>query len=173
MTSSTTIIVSVEPQQFSDPEHISYNSAYYFQENLTETNREMLICKGPAYFQNKNYDFSEVSRSYKEANGNKSINKYFNIALFIRKLKNNESVERKWLLYSPSKKSVFCFSCCLFNSFDINLCSSNGCNDWKHINSIILSQENSSAHGQSMMTYLARSKAVGRVDTDLLSQRKK
>ncbi|XP_050064849.1 uncharacterized protein LOC126553777 [Aphis gossypii] len=173
LTSPTTVIVSVEPQQFSDPEHISHDPAYYFHENLTETNRELLICKGPAYFQNKHYDFSESSRTYKEANGNTSITRYFNKALFIRKLKNNESVERKWLLYSPSKKSVFCFSCCLFNSSDINLCSPSRCNDWKHINSIILSHENSSAHGQSMMTYLARSKVVSRVDTDLLSQRNK
>lgn len=173
LTSPTTIIVSVEPQQFSAPEHISHDLADYFHENLTETNREMLTCKGPAYFQNKDYDFSEASRTYKETNGNKSITRYFNKALFIRKLKNNESVERKWLLYSPSKKSVFCFSCCLFNPSDTSLCSLSGCNDWKHINSIILSHENSSAHGQSMMTYLVRSKAVGRVDRDLLSQRKK
>jgi len=174
LTSPTKIIVSVEPQQFSAPEHIiSHDLADYFNENLTEANRKILICKGPAYFQNKDYDFSEASRTYKETNSNKSITRYFNKALFIRKLKNNESVERKWLLYSPSKKSVFCFSCCLFNFSDTSLCSQSGCNDWKHINSIILSHENSSAHGQSMMTYLARSKAVGRVDTDLLSQRKK
>ncbi|KAL4098169.1 hypothetical protein QTP88_022819 [Uroleucon formosanum] len=128
LTSPTTIIVSVEPQQFSAPKLISHDLADYFHENFTETNREMLICKGPAYFQNKDYDFSEASRNYKETNGNKSLT---------------------------------------------SLCSLSGCNDWKHINSIILSHENSSAHGQSMMTYLARSKAVGRVDKDLLSQRKK
>lgn len=71
------------------------------------------------------------------------------------------------------KKSIICFSCCLFDPSDISLCSPNGCNDWKHINSIIVSHENSSAYGQSIMTYLGRSKAVGRVDTDSLSQRKK
>lgn len=48
LTSPTTIIVSVEPQQFSDPKHILHNLADYFHENLTETNREMMICKGPA-----------------------------------------------------------------------------------------------------------------------------
>lgn len=101
------------------------------------------------------------------------MTRYFNKALFIRKLKNNESVERKWLLYSPSKCSVLCFSCCLFNPTDVNLCSRNGCNDRKHINHIILTHENSPAHKQSMMTYLARSKAVGRVDIELLSQHQK
>lgn len=136
---------------------------------LTEEECEFLICKGPAFFQNKNSDFSEASRIYKEADG-RSTTRNFNKTLFYRKLKNNETVERKWLLYSPSKKSLFCLSCCLFRPSNINLCSPSGCNDWKHINHIILEHENSLAHRQSMMTYLARSKTTGRVDTDLLSQ---
>ncbi|KAL4714372.1 hypothetical protein ACJJTC_009724 [Scirpophaga incertulas] len=156
----TTPTVSIE-QQFSNTEElISHDPADYFHEKFVEINREILIRKGPVYFQNKDSDFSEASRTYKD--GNKLVTRYFNKALFIRKLKNNESVERKWLLYSPSKCSVFCFSCCLFNPTDVNLCSRNGCNDWKHINHIILTHENSPAHKQSMMTYLARSKAPGR-----------
>lgn len=167
----TTPTVSIE-QQFSNTEElISHDPADYFHEKFVEINREILIRKGPVYFQNKDSDFSEASRTYKD--GNKLVTRYFNKALFIRKLKNNESVERKWLLYSPSKCSVFCFSCCLFNPTDVNLCSRNGCNDWKHINHIILTHENSPAHKQSMMTYLARSKAVGRVDIELLSQHQK
>lgn len=46
-------------------------------------------------------------------------------------------------------------------------------NDWKHINHIILAHENSPAHRQFMMTYLARNKAVGRLHIDLLSQHQK
>lgn len=171
VTSQIATTVSVEQQQFSNPNEISHDPADYFHENCTGKNREILIRKGPAYFQNKDSDFSDTSRTYKD--GNKSVTRYFNKALFIRKLKNNESVERKWLLYSPSKKSVFCFSCSLFNPSDVNLCSPSGCNDWKHINHIILAHENSPAHRQSMMTYLARSKAVGRVDIELLSQHQK
>lgn len=52
----------------------------------------------------------------------------------------------------------------------MNLCSPSGCNDWKHINHIILEHENSLGHRQAMMTYLARCKSTGRVDVDLLSQ---
>lgn len=119
--------VSVEQQQFSNPEKISYDLADYFHESFTEKNHEILIRKGSAYFQIKDSDFSDTFRTYKD--GNKSVTRYFNNAFFIRKLKNNESVERKWLLYSSSKKSVFCFSCSLFNPSDVNLCSSSGCND--------------------------------------------
>lgn len=171
VTLPTPPIVPVEQQQYYKTEKISHDPADYFHENFTEQDREILIRKGPVYFQNKDSDFSVASRTYKDSN--RSVTRYFNKELFIRKLQNNENVERKWLLYSPSKKSVFCFSCCLFNPSDLNLCSQSGCNDWKHIHQIILSHENSPTHRQSMMTYLTRSKAVGRVDTDLLSQYQK
>ncbi|XP_067625649.1 zinc finger MYM-type protein 5-like [Eurosta solidaginis] len=150
---------------------MSHDIADYFHENFTEKSREILIRKGPAYLQNKDSDFSDTSKTYTD--GDRSVTRYFNKSLFIRKLKNNESVERKWLLFSPSKNSVFCFSCSLFNSSDLNLCSSSGCSDWKHINHIILAHENNPAHRRSMITYLARSKAVGRVDIDLISQHQK
>lgn len=173
-TTSVSPLTTVEliEQEYLSPEHISHDPADYFGGDFTEEKREVWISKGPEYFRNKDCDFFETSRTYKDADG-KSVSRYFNKALFNRKLKNNEIVERKWLLYSPSKKSVFCFSCCLFNLSDMHISSPNGCNDWKHINHIILTHENSSAHRQSMMTYLARSKTVGRVDTDLLSQHQK
>lgn len=164
--------MAVQPRTFFNPENLSHDPADYFSDNFTEANREIWIRKGPTYFQNKDHDFSKSSRIYTEADG-KSVTRYFNKTLFSRKLKNNECVERKWLLYSPSKKSVFCFSCCLFNPFDVSLCSLSGCNDWKHINKIVLTHEKSPAHTKSMMSYLARSQTVGRIDTELLSQYQK
>lgn len=127
-----------------------------------------MIRKGPEFFQNKDCDFSEASRSYIEPHGRMKT-RNLNKTVFIRKLKNGESVERKWLLYSSLKKSVFCYSCCLFNASNTSFSSPSGCNDWKHINNLILEHENSLAQRQSMMTYIARSKTVGRVDIDLLS----
>ncbi|GBP81137.1 hypothetical protein EVAR_88235_1 [Eumeta japonica] len=98
--SATTLVTSLKPTtvsielQFSNTEEL-ISHADYFHEKFIEINREILIRKGPVYFQNKDSDFSEASRTYKDA------------------------------------------------------------------------------HQQSMMTYLARSKAVGRVDMDLLSQHQK
>lgn len=84
---------------------------------------------------------------------------------------NGECVERKWLLYSPSKKSVYCYCCRLFNNTTgNNLSSSNGYKDWKHISNLLMEHENSLQHRQSMMNYVARSKTTGRVDSGLLSQ---
>lgn len=94
VTSPITRIVSVE-QQLSHPENISHDPADYFPGNFTENNHEIWIYKGFAYIQNKHYDLFEASRTYKEAHGNKSVTMLFNKALFIRKLKNNGSVERK------------------------------------------------------------------------------
>ncbi|XP_046737114.1 zinc finger MYM-type protein 1-like [Diprion similis] len=152
-------------------ENISQDPGDYCDAVFTEQVREIWIRKGPAFFQNKDCDFSEASRTYTEFDG-RIKTRNLHKTVFIRRLKNNESVERKWLLYSPLKRSVFCYSCCLFSASKTSFNSLSGCNDWKHINNLILEHENSLAHRQSMMTYIARSKIIGRVDVDLLSQYK-
>lgn len=65
VTSQIATTVSVEQQKFSNPEEISHDPADYVHENFTEKNREIWIRKGPAYFQNKDSDFSKTSRAYK------------------------------------------------------------------------------------------------------------
>lgn len=96
-------------------ENISHDPGNYLDAVVTENVRELWIRKGPEFFQNKDCDFSEASRSYIELHG-RIKTRNLNKTVFIRKLKNGGSVERKWLLYSPLKKSVFCYSCCLFNA---------------------------------------------------------
>lgn len=69
--------VSVEQQQFSNSAEISHDLADCFHEIFTEKkNREILIRKKSAYFQNKDSEFSDTSRTYKD--GNKSVARYFN-----------------------------------------------------------------------------------------------
>lgn len=58
----------MSPQQFSSPEVISHDLADYFHENFIEKNREIMIRKGSAYFQNKDSDFSATFRIYKDGN---------------------------------------------------------------------------------------------------------
>ncbi|GBP11401.1 hypothetical protein EVAR_92913_1 [Eumeta japonica] len=71
--SATTLVTSLKPTtvsielQFSNTEElISHDPADYFHEKFIEINREILIRKGPVYFQNKDSDFSEASRTYKD-----------------------------------------------------------------------------------------------------------
>ncbi|XP_039303482.1 zinc finger MYM-type protein 1-like [Solenopsis invicta] len=136
---------------------------------FTEEIRLFWIKKGPEFFQNKDKDFLETARSYKEANDKVKI-RHLNKSVFVRTLQNGEKVNRKWLLHSSLKKSVYCFSYCLFSSSNASFSSSGGCNDWKYIQKFILEHENSLAHRESMMTYIVRSKNVGTVDNDLRSQ---
>ncbi|KAJ8953426.1 hypothetical protein NQ318_023544, partial [Aromia moschata] len=103
---------------------------------LTQEVRDIWIRKGPECFQNKNCDFSETCTSFPDSSG-KIKTRYLTRNIFTRKLTNGECLERKWLLYSPSKKSVYCYCCRLFNTttgIGHNLSSPNGYKDWKHIN---------------------------------------
>ncbi|GBP20894.1 hypothetical protein EVAR_80713_1 [Eumeta japonica] len=72
--SATTLVTSLKPKtvsielQFSNTEElISHDPTDDFHEKFIEINREILIRKGPVYFQNKDSDFSEASRTYKDA----------------------------------------------------------------------------------------------------------
>lgn len=118
--------------------NISYDPGTYCDEILTEEVRDIWIRKGPEFFQNKDCDFSETSTSFPDLSGTTKTRKLTR-NVFTRNLTNGECVERKWLLYSPSKKSVYCYCCRLFNNItatDNNLSSSSGYKDWKHISNL-------------------------------------
>ena len=44
------------------------------------------------------------------------MNSFLNSSVFKRVLSNGDIVDRNWLVYSPTKTRVFCFSCLLFSS---------------------------------------------------------
>ena len=45
--------------------------------------------------------------------------RFFSKTLFKTKLAKDETVSREWLLYSPSKGTVFCFACKLFGNSNL------------------------------------------------------
>ena len=71
---------------------------------------------------------------------------------FKRKLLNGQEVNRSWLLYSPSRRSAYCFCCLLYSSASENSRSSfefgQGFNNWKKT-------EQLSAHENSVNHRLA------------------
>lgn len=89
---------------------VSHDPGQYCDDILTEEVRNIWIRKGPEFFQNKHCDFSETSTSFPDSSG-KTKTRYLTKNVFTRKLKNGESLDRKWLLYSPTKKSVYCYCC--------------------------------------------------------------
>ena len=59
--------------------------------------------------------------------------RYFNKSFLHRKLPNDETVARDWLLYSPSTGKNFCFYCTLFGlPNNGSQFSGKGFDDWKH-----------------------------------------
>ena len=95
------------------------------------------------------------------------MNRFLNPKAFTCVLPNGEVVTRDWLVYPPSKTSVFCFPCILFSSErNIKLCTS-GDNDWKNINQTLKVHEASAKHMDSVMTLADRSSGAGRIDEKL------
>jgi len=136
---------------------------------LTEEKRNMYIKKGSKFFQNKDSDFSNSTRNYTESNGKIKV-RHLTKSIFTRQLKNGENVDRSWLLYSPSKKALFCFVCRLFSSTKTGFSCEQGFNDWKHVHTVVLEHENSLMHRESVMTFSVRTKNNGRIDQEISYQ---
>jgi len=74
---------------------------------------------GPVRNQELNYPKNTTGRHFS--------NFYFN-----GKKPNGDPINRRWLVYSEKKDTVFCFCCKLFGSHKLRLASS-GFDDWKHL----------------------------------------
>lgn len=101
----------------------------------------------------------------------KDQNRYLTKSLFERKFKNGEVHERKWMIFSESKGSVFCGPCFAFNTkersqFD----DKDGFNDWKNGESRACHHENSPIHKSAIITLKARGISLNRVDSMLTLQ---
>ncbi|XP_065650961.1 zinc finger MYM-type protein 5-like [Hydra vulgaris] len=65
---------------------------------------------------------------------------------FTKKLANNETIQRRWLIYSVSKDRVYCFCCRLFHSKSTASLVSEGYNNRKHLSEMLKIHENSTSH---------------------------
>lgn len=74
------------------------------------------------------------------------IGRHFASSYYTKKLTNNETIPRRWLVYSISKDRTFCFCCRLFDNQSISNLVSEGCNDWKHLSETLKMHENSTLH---------------------------
>lgn len=77
-------------------------------------------------------------------------NRSFSNVYFIKKLRNNETVERDWLVYSKSNDSVYCFYCKLFNVNATTFNDKMGYKDWQHLSRSIELHEKSYNHLMSV-----------------------
>lgn len=108
--------------------------------------RTLLVRQGSAGVQHIDYDFAEVSRPGVSTKGSaRKLTRDW----FFRKLPNGEKMLRSWMVYSPSKSSLFCFCCKLFGTvtdFSSSFNSENGFNKWWKLNPKLEEHESSAVH---------------------------
>jgi hypothetical protein len=70
-----------------------------------------------------------------------------------RIMPNGEVVNRRWLAYSTSTDSVYCFCCKLFASSNIKF-SNAGCSNWHHLSHLISEHETSVKHMEAYLLWI-------------------
>ncbi|KAF2905479.1 hypothetical protein ILUMI_00699 [Ignelater luminosus] len=76
--------------------------------------------------ENNSCDFSKSEKIYADQR------RFLPVSIFQRKIKNNEVNDQNWLVYSESKRSVYCGPCLVFGPLENKTQFENeGFNDWK------------------------------------------
>lgn len=110
-------------------------------------------------------DFSDTKKFYPKINKFRCLKK----SVFRRKLINGENQERKYLIYSISKKALFCVPCRLFGGS--SKLATDGFTDWSNVQKGLSSHERSTEHNKCQLAFLNRcGKVQKRVDTGLQEQ---
>ena len=122
--------------------------------------RGMRIVHGASHFKDLADSYPVTKRFYA------GVNCFLNSFAFKRVLVNGEVIGRDWLVYSPAKTCVFCFSCILC-SFDCVQLSGPGFTVWENMAQYLKAHEISSNHIKSVLTLCQRNVAAGQVDEQL------
>lgn len=130
-------------------------------EKIDEDMRAYWIKIGPESCQNKDADVAASERQHKHQK------RYFSKTLFKRKLANGETQPREWLLYSPSKGTVFYFACKLCGDSDMQSALTSGYSDWKNAAVRLAEHEGSESHRKAMLAYVTRCADGGQIDSEL------
>ena len=107
-------------------------------------------------------DFSASKRKYGDIN--RSLTKEH----FFRKKLNGETLSRKWLVYSPSTGSVFCYCCKLFSIKDNQFVT--GFNDWKNCANRLHEHENCMDHRTAVLSLSSLGNKNARIDSNIVQQ---
>lgn len=88
---------------------------------------------------------------------------------FMRKNRNNETINRFWLCFSPTTGKVYCYVCKLVALQKVLLAADGFC-DWKHAYQRLAEHETSKSHLESVTILAKRGRDRGRIDHELLKQ---
>jgi len=114
---------------------------------LSDSLRVEIIKRKSEHFQHKDGPFGAVKRVGENLKGQtRQLTKYW----FYKHLPNGEKILRKWMVYSPSKKCLFCFCCRLFAVHDDQGADISkfitGFHNWWKLNPKVSHHENSETH---------------------------
>lgn len=114
--------------------------------------------------QNLDADLSVTKTFVPSQNAYRSCSK----AMFQRRLKNGEWQNRKYLIYSPSKKALFCMPCRLFGGR--SALATEGYSDWNNAHQILSRHDNSPEHFACEKALFKRCRTENRIDNQLCHQ---
>ncbi|KAL4126047.1 hypothetical protein QTP88_010279 [Uroleucon formosanum] len=114
---------------------------------LTNTDKYEIVKLGPVRVENYYFPITIYENGQKRR---------FTANNYYCKLSNSDLIDRKWVVYSKVKDSVYCFPCKIFQQNKQNesyLCNI-GLKDWKHLSKKLKSHETSKIHFQSIKSWM-------------------
>lgn len=137
-TASESQIVTSEEQNDDHDEVTEYREKYEdpatWKHPIHSTLRRIIIENGPVQITKKKFPADLKGRKFSKN-------------FYKRTLKNGETVNRSWLIYSEKNNSVYCFCCKLFCVDENKMkLTGTGFNDWQHLSNHLKRHETSSAH---------------------------
>uniref|UniRef100_A0A8C5N3R9 TTF-type domain-containing protein n=1 Tax=Leptobrachium leishanense TaxID=445787 RepID=A0A8C5N3R9_9ANUR len=127
---------------------------------LNDSTRDHVAKHG--VIQNENLDFTPSRRLY--ADKARVLTKH----LFEKENFNGEKQKRSYLVYSQSKRVVFCTPCRLFGGK--SQLAESGFNDWKNGTARLNEHERSAEHKSCVLSLKSRACTLGRIDERLSKQ---
>lgn len=127
--------------------HIDLSDPKTWPKKLNMREVDYLVMQGPVQATSEKYPCDNRGRHFLEI-------------YYSRKLANNESIIRRWLMYSKSSDKIFCFCCFIFKpDFRVPF-SNDGYCDWIHASSAISSHENSASHRSCYIDWIEAEKRL-------------
>lgn len=106
------------------------------------TVRRIIVEKGPLQLKNQLFPVDSKGRK-------------FSISYYTRVLKNGETINRSWLVYSNKNNSVFCFCCKLFCKDEKNQkITYKGYSDWQNLSLFLKRHETSNSHVRNYQSWM-------------------
>ena len=146
---------------------------------INNDTRIFLIRQGASLIQNVDFHFTEVIR---QGTSTKGQTRNLTRDWFFKSLPNGEKILRSWMIYSPSKTSIYCFCCKLFaeeGSCKSSFNSPDGFNTWWKLNPKVSQHESNASHVQNFTNWkemeirIASGKTIDKMEQEVVENKKK